>query len=170
MELGAEVKVLMHDQASLEDVKAWEPDRIILSPGPGRPENPSDFDLSAEILATMSEELPILGVCLGHQGLAQHFGARIVNAPSVVHGKLSTVMHGGQGLFAGVESPMQVMRYHSLMVEEASLPDCLEVSARTAGVIMALRHKSLPLYGIQFHPESIGTPEGKALLKNFLTS
>lgn len=168
--LGAEVEVVRNDRIDLEGVRELDPSHVVLSPGPGRPERPRDFGVCADVLRELPGRCPILGVCLGHQGIVQHFGGRVVHAPEVVHGKSSRISHTGQGLFEGLPPEPEVMRYHSLAAEDASIPECLEVTARSAedGVVMAVSHRELPVYGLQFHPESIGTPEGDVLLSNFL--
>lgn len=167
-----EVQVARNDEIDLDGVRALAPDHILLSPGPGRPEVERDFGVCAPILQAAKEGLlaqPILGVCLGHQGIAHAFGARVVRAPTVMHGKSSLVLHHGRDLFEGLDNPFEAMRYHSLVVDPTSLPDCLEAVAHTSdGVLMALRHRSLPIFGVQFHPESIGTPLGRRLVARFL--
>jgi anthranilate synthase/aminodeoxychorismate synthase-like glutamine amidotransferase len=165
-ELGAEVEVARNDQIGVEEALARRPDRIVISPGPG---NPDQAGISLELIRRCPESLPLLGVCLGHQALGQAFGGKVVRAPSLMHGKTSEIEHDGRTLFAGLPRPFTATRYHSLVVAGDSVPDCLEVSAWTAdGVVMGLRHKSRPLEGVQFHPESIMTTAGKDLLKNFL--
>jgi anthranilate synthase/aminodeoxychorismate synthase-like glutamine amidotransferase len=165
-ELGAEVEVFRNDQIGVGEALARTPDRIVISPGPG---NPDQAGISLELVQKVPESIPLLGVCLGHQTLGQAFGGRVVRAPSLMHGKTSEVHHDGQALFAGLPTPFTATRYHSLVVERGTVPDCLEVSAWTEdGVVMGLRHRSRPLEGVQFHPESILTREGKRLLRNFL--
>lgn len=165
---GAEVHVHRNDTIDLADVRALSPTHIVLSPGPGRPERPADFGVCRAILEHCTA-LPILGVCLGHQGLAWLAGARIVHAPKVMHGKTSPIRHHGRGLFAGLPQPMVVMRYHSLVVERASVPVELAITAETEdGLVMALAHRTRPLWGVQFHPESIASPDGPALVARFL--
>jgi anthranilate synthase component 2 len=165
-ELGAEVRVERNDAVAVDDVAKLAPRRIVISPGPC---TPNEAGISLELIARLSGKIPILGVCLGHQAIGQAFGGKVVRAPHVMHGKTSPIEHDGKGLFAGITCPMQATRYHSLVVEPASLPDALAVTARTAeGEIMALAHKTLPVWGVQFHPESILTVDGKALLRNFL--
>lgn len=166
---GAEVRVERNDAISLADVEAHRPSHVVLSPGPGHPEVPRDFGVSRDVILRCATRVPILGVCLGHQGIAAAAGALVVRAPAPRHGKTDRVHHDGTGLFAGLPSPLEVMRYHSLIVDEATLPPTLRVTGRTAdGLIMALAHVDLPMAGVQFHPESIGTPEGGALIDNFL--
>jgi anthranilate synthase/aminodeoxychorismate synthase-like glutamine amidotransferase len=166
-ELGAEVRVERNDAITVDDVAELAPRRIVVSPGPC---TPNEAGISLELIARLAGKIPILGVCLGHQAIGQAFGGRVVRAPRVMHGKTSPIEHDGAGLFAGIPSPMQATRYHSLVVEPASLPQSLAVTARTAeGEIMALAHRELPVWGVQFHPESILTVDGKRLLQNFLT-
>ena len=165
-ELGAEVRVERNDALSVDDVAKLAPQRIVISPGPC---TPNEAGISLELIARLAGKIPILGVCLGHQAIGQAFGGKVVRAPHVMHGKTSPIEHDGSGLFAGIASPMQATRYHSLVVEPESFPDALAVTARTqGGEIMALQHKSLPVWGVQFHPESILTLDGKRLLQNFL--
>jgi para-aminobenzoate synthetase component 2 len=166
-ELGADVTVRRNDAISLAGVRDLAPDAVIISPGPG---TPGEAGISVTLLRELAGRLPILGVCLGHQCLGEAFGAKVVRAGRLMHGKTSPVRHDGRTIFAGLVNPFEAMRYHSLLVETARLPACLEVSACTAeGEIMALRHKDYPIEGVQFHPESIGTPSGKVILQNFLT-
>jgi anthranilate synthase component 2 len=165
-ELGAEVTVFRNDRIAVDDVLARGPDRIVISPGPG---NPDQAGISLELIARVPRGLPLLGVCLGHQALGQAFGGRVVRAPSLMHGKTSEVCHDGRGLFAGLPQPFTATRYHSLMVARESVPASLEVTAWTEdGIVMGLRHRDRPLFGVQFHPESIMTTAGKDLLGNFL--
>jgi anthranilate synthase component II len=165
-ELGAEVVVRRNDALSAEAALALRPDGIVISPGPCDPDRAG---ISLDLVLAAAEICPLLGVCLGHQAIAQAFGGRIVRAPQIMHGKLSPIEHDGAGLFEGLPSPFMATRYHSLVAEPASLPDCLAVTARTAdGVIMGLAHRELPVYGVQFHPESIATEHGHRLLQNFL--
>ncbi|MGQ9896633.1 MAG: anthranilate synthase component II [Acidobacteriota bacterium] len=173
MQTDEEVIVVRNDVVKLAELQKWRPTRIILSPGPGRPDNPRDFGVCRDILlAVEALAAPILGVCLGHQGIAVAYGGCAVQAPRIVHGKVSEiVVTGDSPLFSGLPQRFTAMRYHSLVADEATLPDCLVVTARDAvdGLIMALQHRHLPVYGVQFHPESIGTPVGQRLLANFLT-
>jgi anthranilate synthase component II len=167
-ELGAEPLVYRHDEATLEQMIALDPAAVLVSPGPGRPE---DAGVSNEAIATFGERgVPVLGVCLGHQCIGQLYGGRVVRADQVMHGKTSSIRHQGQGLFEGLPSPLEATRYHSLIVERSSVPDVLEVTAETEdGVVMGLRHRELPVEGVQFHPESILTEGGHKLLQNFLS-
>ena len=165
-ELGEEVVVRRNDEVTLADIETKLPDRIVISPGPGRP---VDAGISLALIDRFAGRVPILGVCLGHQAIGEVFGGRVVRAAAVVHGKASEVLHDGRSVFRDVASPFKAGRYHSLVVERASLPACLEVSAETRdGVIMGLRHRELAVEGVQFHPESVLTPAGKMLLSNFL--
>jgi anthranilate synthase/aminodeoxychorismate synthase-like glutamine amidotransferase len=167
-ELGAKLLVARNDQITVPEVMAMNPAGIVISPGPGRPE---DAGILMDLIAEAAGSIPLLGVCLGHQGIAQSFGGRIDYAPSLVHGKMSWIEHDGSRLFAGIESPIEATRYHSLAVDRQSLPDELTVTAWTSdGVVMALAHKAWPVYGVQFHPESIMTGCGKKILGNFLES
>jgi anthranilate synthase/aminodeoxychorismate synthase-like glutamine amidotransferase len=166
--LGAECDVRLNDRTSVAEVFDASPAGILLSPGPGTPD---DAGVTLALIAALAGRFPILGVCLGHQSITQAHGGRIVRAPRLMHGKTSPIEHDGRTLFQGLPSPFQATRYHSLIAEEASFPACLEVSARTAeGEIMGLRHRELPLEGVQFHPESILTEHGLQLLENWLVS
>jgi anthranilate synthase component 2 len=165
-ELGETVEVHRNDKISVAEVAARRPDRLVISPGPC---SPDEAGISVAAIRELAGRLPILGVCLGHQSIGQAFGGRIVRADRLMHGKTSPIHHDGRELFAGLSNPFDATRYHSLLIEVASLPTCLEVTARTAeGEIMGVRHRELPLWGVQFHPESILTVEGKQLLRNFL--
>ena len=166
-ELGAEVHVVRNDAASVDEVAATHPERIVISPGPGRPE---DAGITMAIVRALGEKTPILGVCLGHQAIGAVFGGAVVRAPVPMHGKTSTIDHDARGVFSGIAEPFSASRYHSLVVSEEGLPADLEVTARTRedGVIMGLRHRRWPVHGVQFHPESILTGEGHHLLRNFL--
>lgn len=167
-ELGAQVQVVRNDELDLAGIVARAPTHIVISPGPGHPGRARDFGVCGEVIRALTE-LPILGVCLGHQGIALNFGGTIIPAPEVMHGKTDCIEHTTEGLFEGLPQPLEVMRYHSWIVDEATLPAELEVTARNPrGLIMALRHRSRPLWGVQFHPESIGTPHGHGILANFL--
>ena len=165
-ELGAELIVRRNDAIDIAEVRAMAPQAVVISPGPC---TPKEAGISVTLLREMAGELPILGVCLGHQCVGEAFGAKVVRAGRLMHGKTSAIVHDGATIFAGLPSPFEAMRYHSLLVAADSIPSCLAVSARTAeGEVMGLRHRTLRVEGIQFHPESIGTPEGKRLLANFL--
>jgi anthranilate synthase/aminodeoxychorismate synthase-like glutamine amidotransferase len=166
-ELGAELEVVRNDEIDVESVVDRSPDAVVISPGPGVP---SDAGISIALVRRCAElRVPLLGVCLGHQAIAQAFGARIVPADLVMHGKTSDVVHDGTGVFRGLPIPFEATRYHSLVVDPATVPAELEVTARTPdGVVMALRHRELPAEGVQFHPESVLTGDGMALLRNFL--
>ena len=166
-ELGEEVKVVRNDEMTLAQIEALGAERIVLSPGPC---TPNEAGVSLELIRRMAGRVPILGVCLGHQAIGQAFGGRIVHAKTLMHGKVSAIHHGGKGVFAGLPSPYDATRYHSLAIERASCPAELEITAWTGdGEIMGVRHRSLPVEGVQFHPESILTEHGHALLRNFLT-
>lgn len=168
-ELGARPLVFRNDQITFEALSQLRPERVIISPGPGSPVEPAYFGVCARVIRELDRAVPLLGVCLGHQGIFHAFGGRVVRAREAMHGKTSQVTHDGQGVFAGLPRCIEVMRYHSLVGDPSSLPDCLVVTATTAdGVIMGVRHRTYPIEGIQFHPESIGTPAGKQLLANFL--
>ena len=166
-ELGAAVEVLRNDVMSASDILGKKPSGIVLSPGPA---TPNEAGICLELIALAAErKTPLLGVCLGHQAIGQAFGGKIIRAPQVMHGKISPVLHHGDGVFKGLPSPFNATRYHSLIVERDTLPACLAVTAETKdGIIMGLQHKTLPLHGVQFHPESIASEHGHALLKNFL--
>jgi anthranilate synthase component 2 len=165
-ELGETVEVHRNDKITVAEVVARQPDRLVVSPGPC---SPDEAGISVAVIRELAGKLPILGVCLGHQSIGQAFGGRIVRADRLMHGKTSPVHHDGRELYAGLTNPFDATRYHSLLIERATLPVCLEVTAWTAeGEIMGVRHRELPLWGVQFHPESILTVEGKHLLRNFL--
>jgi anthranilate synthase component II len=170
-ELGADVRVHRNDTLTVKDVEDMRPERIVISPGPC---TPNEAGISLEIIHQLGDRIPILGVCLGHQAIGQAYGGKVVHAERVMHGKTSPIHHTGKGVFAGLPNPFEATRYHSLVVEKDSLPDCLEVTAWTLNAdgsveeIMGVRHKTLPVEGVQFHPESILTQHGHALLKNFL--
>jgi anthranilate synthase/aminodeoxychorismate synthase-like glutamine amidotransferase len=167
-ELGAEPVVFRNDAIDVAGILIEAPDAILISPGPGRPE---DAGISLAVIHELAGEIPILGVCLGHQAIGQAFGGEVVAAPTLMHGKTSAIHHQGQGVFAGLPEPFVATRYHSLVVEPSSVPDVLEVTALTAdGVIMGLRHRTLAVEGVQFHPESLLTLEGRSLLANFLAA
>jgi anthranilate synthase component II len=165
-ELGADVTVRRNDALGVEEALAMRPEAIVISPGPCDPDRAG---ISLPLVRAAAERCPVLGVCLGHQAIAQAFGARIGRAPVPMHGKISTIGHDGTGVFRGLPSPLTATRYHSLTALPETIPDCLEVNARAEdGVVMGLRHRHLPVHGVQFHPESIETAEGHALLRNFL--
>ena len=167
-ELGADVQVYRNDALTLEQIAAWKPERIVISPGPCKP---SEAGICVPLVKRFASEIPILGVCLGHQAIGQAFGGRIVRAARVMHGKLSQVTHRGDGVFHGLQSPLTATRYHSLVIERASVPSCLEVTAESDdGEIMGVRHRELTVEGVQFHPEAILTQQGHELLANFLRS
>ena len=165
-ELGAEMKIFRNDVLTVEDVKALKPERICISPGPC---TPTEAGLSCALIEALGETTPILGVCLGHQSIGQVYGGEVVRADRLMHGKTSPIHHANQSVFSGMPSPFEATRYHSLIVKRDTLPDCLEVTAWTEeGEIMGLQHREFPVHGVQFHPESILTQDGKRLLENFL--
>ena len=165
-ELGAETLVRRNDALSVDEALGMGAEAIVISPGPATPD---EAGICLDLVRRAPADLPILGICLGHQTIGQAFGGRVIRAPSIMHGKLSAIRHRGLGVFEGAAEPMQATRYHSLVVERESLPPCLEITAETEdGVIMGLRHRERPVHGVQFHPESIRTAEGKRLLANFL--
>lgn len=165
-ELGAELSVRRNDEVTLTEIEQMRPTQILISPGPG---TPNGAGITLAVLEHFAGRVPVLGVCLGHQAIGQAFGGRVVRAPVPVHGKPAEIEHDGRTIFQNLPPRFKAGRYHSLVVERATLPDCLEISATTPdGLIMALRHRRLPIEGVQFHPESILTPEGKRLLENFL--
>jgi anthranilate synthase/aminodeoxychorismate synthase-like glutamine amidotransferase len=166
-ELGADVHVMRNDAVSLDEVEAAKAERIVISPGPGRPEQAG---VTMSVIRALGQRTPILGVCLGHQAIGAVFGGAVVRANVPMHGKTSTIEHDGRGVFNGISGPFVASRYHSLVVADRDLPDDLEVTARTKddGIVMGLRHKRYPIHGVQFHPESILTGEGKTILRNFL--
>ena len=167
-ELGADLIVHRNDDIDVDGIRSASPDAILISPGPGRPE---DAGISMEVVAELGGEIPILGVCLGLQAIAQAYGGEVVAAPTLMHGKTSSVHHGGAGVFAGLPDPFVATRYHSLVVAPETVPDVLEVTATTGdGVIMGLRHRTLAVEGVQFHPESFLTPNGPSLLSNYLAT
>ncbi|MFH1665452.1 MAG: aminodeoxychorismate/anthranilate synthase component II [Candidatus Omnitrophota bacterium] len=165
-ELGQDIVVYRNNKVGMEELVSRSPERIVISPGPGRPQ---DAGISEEVIRRFAGEVPILGVCLGHQCIAEVYGARVVRGDTIMHGKVSSIYHEGEGIFRGIPSPFTATRYHSLVVAPDSLKDPLEVTARTGdGEIMGVRHKDKAVWGVQFHPESILTTEGKKLLKNFI--
>ena len=165
-ELGAEMKIFRNDEITVEAIRELAPERICISPGPC---TPTEAGISSDVIREFGAKTPLLGVCLGHQCLGEVYGGEVVRADRLMHGKTSMIHHDGKGVFKGLSDPFEATRYHSLIVRPESVPDCLEVTARTEeDEIMGLRHKEHPVYGVQFHPESILTAEGKQLLKNFL--
>ncbi len=165
-ELKARLKVFRNDALSLTDIKSLKPERIVISPGPGRPE---DAGISAPLIKAFAGKIPILGVCLGHQAIGYVYGGKIVGAKQLMHGKTSMIYHDGKDLFKNIDVPFEATRYHSLVIDRKTLPECLELTAWTKDKqIMGIRHKTFPLWGVQFHPESILTKVGKEILKNFL--
>jgi len=165
-ELGSRCEVYRNDAISLEEIRSLDPTGIVISPGPG---DPDSAGITLDLIREFSGEIPILGVCLGHQAIGQAFGGRVVRAPCPTHGKVSTITHQGKGVFAGVQSPFRAARYHSLMIEKEFLPACIEVTAESEdGVIMGIRHRSKKVEGVQFHPESIATEYGHEFLRNLL--
>ena len=165
-ELGEDVNVYRNDAVTLDQIAAWHPAKIVISPGPC---TPTEAGISVPLIQRFAGEIPILGVCLGHQAIGQAFGGRVVRAQRVMHGKVSTISHGGTGVFDGLKNPLSATRYHSLVIERASLPACLEVTAQSEdGEIMGVRHREHAIEGVQFHPEAILTEEGHALLSNFV--
>ncbi len=167
-ELGADVHVHRNDAITLEQINAWRPERIVISPGPC---TPSEAGISVPLVQRFAGDIPILGVCLGHQAVGQAFGGRIVRAQRVMHGKMSAIKHRSEGVFAGLTSPFTATRYHSLVIERSGMPECLEITAESEdGEIMGVRHREFAVQGVQFHPEAILTEHGYALLSNFLKS
>ena len=167
-ELGADVRVRRNNEVTIGEIEAMAPDQILISPGPGRPENAG---ITPDVIRHFGPTTPLLGVCLGHQAMGAAFGGHVVRAPRLMHGKSSTVEHDGKGVFAGLTAPFPAARYHSLVVSEDGWPAVLEIAARTADedrTVMALRHREWPLHGVQFHPESVLTEEGRRILQNFL--
>ena len=165
-EMGQELIVKRHDEITLDGIAALAPDHLVISPGP---KSPREAGISCAAMERFGPEIPIFGVCLGHQCMGEVYGGKVIRAPRLMHGKTSPIFHNGQDLFAGLPNPFEATRYHSLIVERESLPDCLEVTAQTSeGEIMGLRHRKYPVHGVQFHPESILTQEGRTILRNFL--
>ena len=165
-ELGAELKVVRNDQVTVEQVEALRPARLVISPGPC---SPAEAGVSCAVMAALGPRIPTFGVCLGHQCMGQVFGGRVVRAGRLMHGKTSPILHRGESLLKGMPSPFDAIRYHSLLVERATLPPALRITAETAeGEIMGLQHRDFPIHGVQFHPESILTQDGKRILQNFL--
>jgi anthranilate synthase/aminodeoxychorismate synthase-like glutamine amidotransferase len=167
-ELGADIEVFRNDKITVSKIAKLKPKKIVISPGPGRPE---DAGISCEIIRVFAGKIPILGVCLGHQAIGYVYGGRIVGAKKLMHGKTSMIYHNGKSIFKGIPNPFEATRYHSLLVEKKTLPECLEITARTKeNEIMGLKHKKYPVWGVQFHPESILTKPGKDILANFLNT
>ena len=165
-ELGAEMEVHRNDQITLDEIREKAPSRICVSPGPC---TPTEAGISCDVIREFGKDIPLFGVCLGHQSIGQGFGGDVIRADELMHGKTSLIHHEGKSVFAGLESPFEATRYHSLIVKRDTLPDSLEVTAETEdGIIMGLQHKEFPIHGVQFHPESILTASGKKILKNFL--
>ncbi|MTV47425.1 aminodeoxychorismate/anthranilate synthase component II [Heliobacillus mobilis] len=166
-EMEEDIRVFRNDALTLQEIKALAPDHIVISPGPC---TPNEAGISMAVIEQFAGKVPILGVCLGHQSIGQVFGGRVIRAPRLMHGKTSPIHHDGKGVFRGLPNPFTATRYHSLIIEEETMPDCLEITARSdRGEIMGVRHKEFCVEGVQFHPESILTSEGKGLLKNFLS-
>jgi anthranilate synthase/aminodeoxychorismate synthase-like glutamine amidotransferase len=166
--IGADTSVYLNDRITVEQIAELRPDGLLLSPGPGTPD---DAGVTLSVIREFSGKIPIFGVCLGHQSIGQSFGGKVIRAPKLMHGKTSMVEHDGKSVFKGMPNPFEATRYHSLVIEESSMPDCLEISARTTdGEIMAVRHKSLPVEGVQFHPESFLTEQGMRLVSNWIHS
>ncbi len=162
--------VFRNDAIAFDDLVALQPGRLVLSPGPGHPDDPARLGVGRRAIRDLAGHLPILGICLGHQAICSTYGAKVVRAPEAVHGKTSVVRHDGSELFQGVAEEFEAMRYHSLVAARATIPACLAITASTPdGLVMAVRHRERPTFGLQFHPESIGTPAGKRLIANFLT-
>ncbi|MEQ6359603.1 aminodeoxychorismate/anthranilate synthase component II [Thermoanaerobacter thermohydrosulfuricus] len=165
-EMSKEIFVIRNDEVSVKDIEKLNPEKIILSPGPGRPENAG---ICVDVIKSLEDKIPILGICLGHQAIGYAYGAKIVKADKIMHGKTSLVFHKGEEIFKDIKNPIEAMRYHSLVIDRQTLPRDLEITAYTEeGVIMGVRHKMYPVYGLQFHPESILTEQGKEILRNFL--
>jgi anthranilate synthase component II len=169
-EMGGDPVVYRNDKLTLQQAMELNPERIVISPGPGTPEDPHYFGVCSAVLKEMSSKIPTLGVCLGNQGIISVFGGKVVRANRLMHGKTSIIKHDGKGLFKGVKNPFTATRYHSLVGEKCSIPSCIEITAKSAddGEIMAVRHKEYPISGVQFHPESILCEDGKKIVKNFL--
>jgi anthranilate synthase component 2 len=167
-EVETNILVKRNDEITIDEIRQLKPERIIISPGPGNPTNKKDFGICNDVIMEFKDDIPILGVCLGHQGIFAAFGGKIRRSEPV-HGKLSKITHTDEGIFKGVENSLEAARYHSLICDEESLPECIEITAKTEdGIIMGIKHCSSPVYGLQFHPESIGTKQGLMIIKNFL--
>ncbi|MCP5464698.1 MAG: aminodeoxychorismate/anthranilate synthase component II [Deltaproteobacteria bacterium] len=164
-ELGAQTKVIRNNEWSSDQIQEFKPDGIVISPGPCTPD---EAGISVEVVQKFGASIPILGVCLGHQSIGQAYGGKVIRAPEIMHGKTSKITHNNQGVFCGLENPFVATRYHSLIVDQKTLPDCLEITAQVGDLIMGLKHKTHPVQGVQFHPESILTTAGLDLLRNFL--
>lgn len=167
-ELGADMLVHRNDEITVDEIRGLSPERIVISPGPC---TPNEAGISCDVVREFGEKIPLLGVCLGHQSIGHVFGGKVIRAEKLMHGKTSRISHDGKGVFRGLSNPFEATRYHSLIIERSSLPDCLEITAEAETEereIMGVRHKEFPIHGVQFHPESILTAEGKHLLKNFL--
>jgi len=167
VELKAKVEVYRNDVLTIAQIRKMKPEKIVISPGPGRPE---DAGISVDIIKQLGPKIPVLGVCLGHQGIGYAFNGKVINAKRLMHGKTSMIKHNGQGIFKGLPDPFEATRYHSLVIDSKHVPDCLTVTATTTddGEIMGVEHKTYPIYGVQFHPESILTKQGMNILRNFL--
>ncbi len=176
-ELGGNPEVFRNDEITVKEIKKMNPSHIVISPGPGDPTDRNYFGVSSDVILELGKTIPVFGVCLGHQGITSCFGGNVIKAPVIMHGKTSNITHNSSVIFKNIKSPFVGMRYHSLVAEEETFPDCLTVTARVfdensknnSGMIMALEHKEFPIYGVQFHPESIGSPSGKQMIKNFLS-
>jgi anthranilate synthase/aminodeoxychorismate synthase-like glutamine amidotransferase len=165
-EMGEDLRVYRNDAITVEEVEALKPDKVIISPGPC---TPNEAGISVPLIKALAGKVPLLGVCLGHQSIGQAFGGEIVRAGRLMHGKTSPILHDGKGVFHGLPSPFEATRYHSLVIDRATMPDCLEITAETdQGEVMGIRHRTLPIEGVQFHPESVLTEHGKELLRNFV--
>ena len=165
-EMGEDLRVFRNDAITVEEVEALKPDKVIISPGPC---TPNEAGISVPLIKALAGKVPLLGVCLGHQSIGQAFGGDIVRAGRLMHGKTSPILHDGKGVFRGLPSPFEATRYHSLVIDRATMPECLEITAETEqGEVMGIRHKTLPIEGVQFHPESVLTEHGKELLRNFV--
>lgn len=169
-ELGGNPEVFRNDEITVEEIKKMNPTHIVISPGPGDPTDRNYFGVSSDVILHLGKTIPVLGVCLGHQGITSCFGGKVIKAPIIMHGKTSKISHDSSALFVNIESPFVGMRYHSLIAEKENFPECLKITAEVIedGMIMALEHKEFPIYGVQFHPESIGSPNGKQMIQNFL--
>lgn len=166
--LEPDIIVKRNDEITVSEIRQLKPDKIIISPGPGNPKNKKDFGVCSDVILEFKDEIPILGVCLGHQGIFAAFGGEIRRSEPI-HGKLSKITHTDSGIFKGIENSLEAARYHSLICDEESLPECIEITAKTEdGIIMGIKHSNSPVYGLQFHPESIGTKQGSRIIENFL--